>query len=80
MLASKKLVLTEDAKETLKCCIENNYTKADFGNARGVRNIIDSITRKQNVIIAGMLKNNPTDITNEVLLTIEASDIFDISV
>ena len=80
MLASKKLVLTEDAKETLKCCIEDNYTKADFGNARGVRNIIDSITRKQNVRIAGMLKNNPTDITNEVLLTIEASDIFDISV
>ncbi len=80
MIASKKLTLAENAKEALKTCLQNNYKKEDFGNARGVRNIIDAITRKQNVRIAGLLKSNQSAITDEVLLTVEAEDITDILV
>ena len=80
MMTSKKLILTEDAKEALKSCLENNYKKEDFGNARGVRNIIEALTRKQNVRIAGMLKSNATSVTDEALLTIEVSDIVGITV
>lgn len=80
MLDSKSFALTESASNALKICIEDNYKKADFGNARGVRNIVEAIGRRQNVRIAKMLKDNPESVTNEILLTVEASDIENVSV
>ena len=80
MLESKKFMLAESAKDVLRACIENNYLKEDFGNARGVRNIVDAIVRRQNVRIAGMLKTNPASVTNEVILAIEDSDIENVTI
>ena len=47
----------------------------DFGNARGVRNIIDDIIRKQNVRIANVMMNHPEQVTDEEIVTIKADDI-----
>lgn len=80
MIASKKLILAKDAAAALINCLEQNYKNKDFGNARGVRNIIEAINRKQNVRIAQLLRSNPTEITDEILLTLEAEDINNITV
>lgn len=75
MLAGRKLVPTEEAKQELRARIFRESIKEDFGNARGIRNIIDSIWRKQNVRIANLLKGGANEVTDEMLLRVEVTDI-----
>lgn len=75
MLESRKLVPTEEAKTALRARIFRESLKADFGNARGVRNMVDSIWRKQNVRIANLLKDTTQVLTDEMLLQVEETDV-----
>lgn len=75
MLKGKNLSLTEDAKEALRARLFVECMKEDFGNARGVRNIVDKIWREQNVRIANLLKDAAAELTNEMMLQVEKEDI-----
>lgn len=74
MMKSKKLLLTEAAEEAFRASLVNNSMMENFGNARGVRNLVDSIQRKQNVRIAQLLKEN-AEVSDELLMTIDAEDV-----
>ncbi len=75
MLGRKKLVLTADAEQELRARILKESLQMDFGNARGVRNIVESIWRKQNVRIAGLLKQNAVEVTDEMMFQVEIDDV-----
>lgn len=75
MLREKNLVITEDAKQELRARLVIECMRSDFGNARGVRNIIEQIWRKQNVRIANLLKVSEADISDEMLVLVEKDDI-----
>ena len=50
------------------------YSKAsDFGNARGVRNLVDKLLEQKNVRIADMMRSGHK-LTTEELQTITAED------
>lgn len=74
MIKSKKLLLTESAEEAFRASLVKNIMTENFGNARGVRNLVDSIQRKQNVRVAQLLKEN-APVSDELLMTIEAEDV-----
>ena len=74
MMRAKKLKLTEMAEEALRASLVRNSLKENFGNARGVRNLVDATYRKQNVRIAQLLKKG-TEVSDEILMTIEAEDV-----
>ena len=67
----------EELKETLGELIEKHYGKKDFGNARGVRNLIEAVLRRQNVRIASLLQEDGSKVTNEMLVTIMEQDILE---
>ena len=75
MLNGKNLTLAEEAQAPLKMLLLRSSTEKDFGNARGVRNLVDGFIRKQNVRIAGLLTKGNTDVTNDMLTTITKEDI-----
>lgn len=75
MLEAQNLVITEEAGEVLRRRLLAESMLSNFGNARGVRNMIESIRRKQNVRIAQLLKADASAVTNEMLVTIEAEDV-----
>lgn len=75
MIKSKGFVLSDDAESALKMQILAKSMGEDFGNARGVRNIVDGLIKKQNVRMATLLSENPAAVTNDMLVTITAEDI-----
>ena len=75
MIQTKNLLLSQEAEEALRASLLRNSMMEDFGNARGVRNIVDAIYRKQNVRVAKLLSSSDTEISNEALLTILPEDI-----
>ncbi len=75
MIQAKNLLLSQEAEEALRASLLRNSMMEDFGNARGVRNIVDAIYRKQNVRVAKLLSSSDTEISNEALLTILPEDI-----
>ena len=75
MITDKHMVLAPDAVAPLKEAILRNSTTTDFGNARGIRNMVDSFIRHQNVRIANLLRENPAAVTNEILTELSGSDI-----
>ena len=76
MLAAKNYHLeNEMAKAKLRALIRDKAVRVDFGNARGVRNLVDNIIRKQNVRLAAALQENASQVTNEMLTMITFQDI-----
>ena len=75
MLKGKNLNPTEDAKQELRARLLVECMRPDFGNDRGVRNIVEKIWRKQNVRIANLLKERGEDITDEMILQVEKEDV-----
>lgn len=74
MLKKRNLHLSETAEQAVHNAIITNYKQKDFGNARGVRNLVDSFIRQQNARIADLIHSGQ-QITDEMLTTIEAEDI-----
>ena len=74
MLKKKGLKIDEKGEEALRGTLLRESLMKDFGNARGVRNLIDKIARNQNVRMAGLLSSN-SQVTDDELLTVIAEDI-----
>jgi len=66
--------LTQDGEEHAKQAIEDMYNNrgADFANGRSVRNLFDTIVRRQSARLAELSREERTD---EVLAAITAADI-----
>lgn len=71
IVKSKNYVVTQETLEKARAYIEARYQAKNFGNARGVRNIVDKITRQADSRICQIA--NPT---TEDLITILPEDIF----
>ena len=74
MLKKKGLKIDEKGEDALRGTLLRESLMKDFGNARGVRNLIDKIARNQNVRMAGLLSSN-SQVTDDELLTVIAEDI-----
>jgi len=68
-------VATPEAKETARAYIESQYQSKDFGNGRGVRNIVERIILQVNSRIDSIVEAGG-DITPEELITILPEDIY----
>ena len=76
MLDSRSLTLSdeEDAHRLLDEIITKCSEKIDFGNARGIRNLIEKLTQIQECRVAGMLVND-TAISDEEIQMINCKDL-----
>ena len=76
MTAQKNLSLEEGALEDVKQLIEEKRKQVkDFGNARGVRNILEDIIKKKNSRIVAALKGKNELPAKEELTTIKREDV-----
>ena len=76
MLASRSLSLEqgEEVQKLVDGMLLYCSNKRDFGNARGVRNLVEKLSQIQECRIAGLLENN-RDISDEMLQIITEADI-----
>ncbi len=76
MLASRSLSLEsgEEVKKLVDGMLMYCANKKDFGNARGVRNLVEKLSQIQEYRIAGLLEGND-DISDEMLQQITEADI-----
>lgn len=76
MLASRALSLKsgEEARKLVDAMFMYCAKKKDFGNARGVRNLVEKLSQIQECRIAGLLEDND-DISDDVLQQITEADI-----
>ncbi len=65
---------TDDAMRAIQNVLTDKMKDKGFGNARGVRNIVEQIIRNQNNRICLLLDEN-ANISDQVLQTIEAEDM-----
>lgn len=77
MLSAQKMRITEDAKQTIRMRLLKETHSTDFGNARGVRNMVEDMKRKQNVRVADLLLKGVDTVSDIQLLTIEAEDVIE---
>ena len=75
MIAANNYNLNEASGIKLRELLMKESFKADFGNARGVRNVVESCIRNQNDRIAASLGNPDIVVTDEMLTVIEECDI-----
>ncbi len=74
MVSAKNLSITKDAEVLVMDLICEKSTAKNFGNARGVRNLLDKIVEQRNVRIAQLIRAG-VDITKEEALLITADDM-----
>lgn len=74
MLKKRGLALTAAAAENARQLIAEKSRERDFGNARGVRNLVDAMIKRQNSRISQMLSNR-ISVPDEAFGSIEAEDI-----
>ena len=74
MAKSRNLIINDNLEEKLLLAIKNASKQADFGNARGIRNMLDKICEQRNVRISQMTQNN-VQVTDEDLRSIIAEDL-----
>ncbi len=67
-------LLAEDTDEIITKLIAEKSRKSDFGNARGVRNLVDKVFEQRSMRIAGMLNDGKTP-SQEELQTVVTEDI-----
>lgn len=70
-------IVDDEAVKELRKKIEEIYTSVDFGNARGVRNIIEKLIRMQNMRVAGVLSSG-SPVSNEEISAIITEDVLTI--
>lgn len=74
-VANMGFVVTSAAMDVAQRYIESCYRNKDFGNGRGVRNIVERIIRQANSRIDSIVEAGG-DITSEELITILPEDIY----
>lgn len=74
-IKKKGFVVAEQAKDAVRSYIEGCYLGKDFGNGRGVRNIVEKIILHANTRIDGYVMAGK-DVTKEDLITILPEDIY----
>ncbi len=75
VVSQNGFVATPEAKETARTYIASCYRDKDFGNGRGVRNIVERIIRQANERIDSMAEAG-AELTAEQLMTILPEDIY----
>lgn len=75
MIAANNYTLNEMSKQKLREFLKKESAKADFGNARGARNVVEACIRNQNDRIAAALCDPESVVTDEMLTVIEEFDI-----
>ena len=75
MIAENNYTLNEMSQQKLREFLKKESVKADFGNARGVRNVVEACIRNQNDRIATALCDPENVVTDEMLTVIEEFDI-----
>mgnify|MGYP003295283401 CR=1 FL=1 len=56
-VASRNLVIADDLDSLAQLIIRHHSAKENFGNARGVRNLVDKLCEHRNVRIAAMIRS-----------------------
>lgn len=74
MVKSRNLVLEDGMDSKIISLIQTVSKQSDFGNARGIRNVLDKICEQRNVRIAEMFQSGKEP-TQEELKTIISSDL-----
>ena len=74
MVKSRKLILADGMDERIKKMIMLSAKEADFGNARGIRNIVDKVTEQRSLRLAEIVQSGK-ELTQEELCTIVEEDI-----
>jgi hypothetical protein len=72
MVSDKNMTITENAIEKLRRNFEIVNKSNDYGNGRYVRKMVEEAEMN---LAERLLKYDETDITDELLITIEAEDI-----
>lgn len=77
MVGSKGMKLEEGCDPLLQTLIAQRSQAADFGNARGIRNLVDQLIIRRNLRIAPRLSdfNMTQEQRNEMLVTVKAEDV-----
>ncbi len=76
MLRQQNLILEDDELEGVRRLIGETKKKVkDFGNARGVRNIVEDVIKRKNSRIMSMVREQKEMPSREVLATITREDI-----
>lgn len=73
MISSRNMKLSENLDEKLLTYIEGESKAQDFGNARGIRNLIDKTCEKRNLRIATLL-NDGKEVSEEELQMLKEED------
>lgn len=75
MAEKKGLILEQGSEQAVRGMIENaKKGTADFGNARGVRNLLENCIRRKDSRIASSLREGKA-LENEELLTLRKEDL-----
>ena len=74
MVKSRNLLIEDELNKNVKKLISMYSSEADFGNARGIRNLIDKVCEQRNVRIADMFREGQEP-GKEDLQRILASDL-----
>lgn len=74
MIEDKNMKMSSSAVDAARNIIFTKSREKDFGNARGIRNLVDGFIRRQTMRIAELIRKGE-DISDETLITIEAEDI-----
>ncbi|MBQ9905551.1 MAG: AAA family ATPase [Oscillospiraceae bacterium] len=77
MVKAKGMVLEDGCDPLLRTLIAQRAEAADFGNARGIRNLVEQLISRRNLRIAPLLSDmsmSPEQ-RNEMLLTVRLQDI-----
>lgn len=70
-LASRGMIMAEELDCYVRAMIVKYAKASDFGNARGVRNLVDKLSEQRNVRIANILKSGRKPTTEELQTVLE---------
>lgn len=70
-LTSRGMLMAENLECHVRAMIQKYSKASDFGNARGVRNLVDKLTEQRNVRIANMMKSGRRPTTEELQTVLE---------
>ncbi|NLZ82682.1 MAG: AAA family ATPase, partial [Clostridiales bacterium] len=77
MMQSKNRIISNNLRKSVYELLDKQYKVEDFGNARGVRNIVDKVINNMDSRIALMMKKG-TKLTKDDFITLQEQDVLDL--